>query len=102
LVLEGEMTPSSRDELEQQLAAADGEKDELRQRMDTIQQAVTSEVDRTWPSPFRGEEAMDAKVRARLTGHAEYQALRARRRELDELRRSLTSQLDGLSGENRS
>jgi hypothetical protein len=92
----------SREQLEQQLAAADGEKDDVRLRMETIRQAMVSEVDSTWPSPFRGEEAMDAKVRARLTGHREYQALRARQRELDELRRSLTSQLDALSGETRS
>jgi glycine betaine/choline ABC-type transport system substrate-binding protein len=92
------MTDSSREELEQQLAAADREKDDLRLQMDTVRQAVASEVESGWSSPFKSEDTLDAMVRARLAGRAEYQTLRARQRELDELRRSLTSQLDGLGG----
>lgn len=84
---------ASRDEVEQQLAAADRETDDLQLQLDTIRQAVASEVERTWTSPWKSPETVDAKVRARLSGHGEYQALRVRRRELEELRRSLTGRL---------
>jgi hypothetical protein len=84
---------------EEQLAAADQETEDIRVRMETIHQEVAGEVESAWTSAFKSEDTVDAKVRARLSGHQEYQALRARRRELEELRRSLTSQLDGLSGE---
>ena len=90
------MTDSARDDLERQLAAAARESDALALQMDTVRQAVGSDVDSTWTSPWKSPETVDAKVRARLAGHREYQALRVRQRELDQLRRSLTTQLDGL------
>ena len=85
------MTEDSAEELERQRAEADQETEDIRQRMDTIHQEVADEVDSGWTSAFKSADTVDAKVRARLSGHKEYQALRARRRELEELRRSLTS-----------
>jgi hypothetical protein len=41
-------------------------------------------VDRTWTSAWKSPDTVDAKVRARLAGHREYQALRARKRQLEE------------------
>lgn len=84
-----------REELERQLAAADRETDDVRLRMDMIRQVVASEVESSWTSPWKTPETVDAKVRARLSGHGEFRALMARQRELDELRRSLTGELDG-------
>ena len=52
-------------------------------QLDAVRQAVASEVDRTWTSPWKSPETVDAKVRARLAGHKEYQALRVRKRELE-------------------
>ncbi len=85
---------SARGELEQQLTAADRESDDLRLQLDVIRQAIASEVDRNWTSPWKSPETVDAKLRARLAGHGEYQALRVRRRELDEQRRSLTTEME--------
>jgi hypothetical protein len=52
-------------------------------QLDAVRRAVASEVDRTWPSAWKSPDTVDAKVRARLAGHQEYQALRARKRELE-------------------
>jgi len=52
-------------------------------QLDAVRQAVASEVDRTWTSAWKSPDTVDAKVRARLAGHREYQALRARKRELE-------------------
>jgi hypothetical protein len=52
-------------------------------QLDAVRQAVASEVDSTWTSPWKSPDTVDAKVRARLAGHKEYQALRARKRELE-------------------
>lgn len=89
---------SAREELEQQLTATDRESDDLRLQLDAIREAVASELDRTWTSPWKSPETVDAKLRARLAGHGEYQALRVRRRELDERRRSLTTEIEKGSG----
>jgi len=59
------------------------ELDAVETQLDTVRRAVASEVDRTWTSPWKSPETVDAKVRARLAGHQEYQALRARKRELE-------------------
>ena len=91
MVLGGQMTDDSTEDLERQRAEADQETEDIRQRMETIHQEVASEVDSSWTSAFKSEDTVDAKVRARLSGHREYQALRARRRELEEQRRSETS-----------
>lgn len=53
-------------------------------QLDALRQAVASEVDRTWTSAWKSPDTVDAKVRARLAGHREYQALRARKRQLEE------------------
>jgi hypothetical protein len=59
------------------------ELDAVATQLDTVRRAVASEVNRTWTSPWKSPETVDAKVRARLAGHQEYQALRARKRELE-------------------
>jgi hypothetical protein len=53
-------------------------------QLDAVRQAVASEVDRTWTSAWKSPETVDAKVRARLAGHREYQALRTRKRQLEQ------------------
>jgi hypothetical protein len=57
-------------------------------QLDAVRQAVAEEVERTWPSAWKSPDTVDAKVRARLAGHAGYQALRVRKRELEEGRPS--------------
>jgi hypothetical protein len=52
-------------------------------QLDAVRRAVASEVESTWPSAWKSPDTVDAKVRARLAGHREYQALRARKRELE-------------------
>ncbi len=81
-------------ELERQLAAAGRESDDLRREMGAVRQAVATEVEDTWTSPWKSPETVDAKLRARLAGHRRSQALRARPRELDGLRRSLAIELE--------
>jgi hypothetical protein len=56
--------------------------------LDTVRRAVADEVERTWTSPWKSPETVDAKVRARLAGHAGYQALRAKKHRLEEGRPS--------------
>ena len=85
------MTDDSTEDLERQRAEADQETEDIRQRMETIRAEVAGEVDSGWTSAFKSADTVDAKVRARLSGHPEYQALRARRRQLEEQRRSETS-----------
>lgn len=51
--------------------------------LDAVRRAVASEVDQTWTSAWKSPDTVDAKVRARLAGHREYQTLRARKRELE-------------------
>jgi hypothetical protein len=53
-------------------------------QLDAVRRAVSSEVENTWTSPWKSPDTVDAKVRARLAGHKEYQALRARKRLLEE------------------
>ena len=55
----------------------------VRVQLDAVRQAVAAEVDRTWTSAWKSPDTVDAKVRARLAGHKEYQALRNRIRELE-------------------
>ena len=88
------MMPRGRAELEWELAARQRESDDLRLEMDHLRHSVAGEVDRMWTSAWKSPDTVDAKVRARLAGHAPYQALRARRRELDEACRVLRRQLE--------
>jgi hypothetical protein len=62
----------------------DTELEAVCEQLDAVRRAVASEVDSTWTSPWKSPETVDAKVRARLAGHKEYQALRARKRLLEE------------------
>ena len=55
----------------------------VRVQLDAVRQAVAAEVDSTWTSAWKSPDTVDAKVRARLAGHKEYQALRVRIRELE-------------------
>ena len=56
-------------------------------QLDAVRRAMVDEVDRTWTSPWKSPDTVDAKVRARLAGHSEYQTLRARKRDLEQGRR---------------
>jgi hypothetical protein len=56
--------------------------------LDAVRRAVAEEVERTWTSAWKSPDTVDAKVRARLAGHAGYQALRARKRQLEEAQSS--------------
>ena len=51
--------------------------------LDAVRRTVADEVDSTWTSAWKSPDTVDAKVRARLAGHKEYQALRVRIRELE-------------------
>jgi len=63
------------------------ELDAVCQQLDALRRTVADEVDRNWTSPWKSPDTVDAKVRARLAGHPQYQALRARKRELEQGRR---------------
>ena len=60
------------------------ELDAVSVQLDAVRRAVADEVDRTWTSAWKSPDTVDAKVRARLAGHREYQALRTRKRELEQ------------------
>jgi hypothetical protein len=55
----------------------------VRTELDALRRVVAAEVDSTWTSAWKSPETVDAKVRARLAGHKEYQELRVRIRELE-------------------
>ena len=59
------------------------ELDAVRTQLDALRRTVAAEVDSTWTSAWKSPDTVDAKVRARLAGHKEYQALRHRIRELE-------------------
>jgi hypothetical protein len=59
------------------------ELDAVSLQLDAVRRAIADEVDRNWTSAWKSPDTVDAKVRARLAGHKEYQALRARKRELE-------------------
>jgi hypothetical protein len=88
------VTDDGRAALERELASADRESDDLRLQLDAVRHVVASEVDRTWTSAWKSPDTVDAKVRARLAGHQQYQALRHRQRELDDRRRTLQRVLE--------
>lgn len=52
-------------------------------KMAEIKKDVTEELVRDWPSPWKGEAMVGAKVTGRLSAHKAYQTLLARRRELE-------------------
>ena len=54
-------------------------------RMGQIKEEVTADLLATWPSPWKNESMVNAKVSGRLGSHKFFQVLLARRRELDEL-----------------
>lgn len=53
-------------------------------RMDQIKEEVTADLLATWPSPWKNESMVNAKVGGRLGSHKHFQLLLQRRRELDE------------------
>lgn len=52
-------------------------------KMVEITEAVTEELLRDWPSPWKNESMVNAKVSGRLSSHKAFQTLLARRRELE-------------------
>jgi metal-sulfur cluster biosynthetic enzyme len=63
---------------------ANAELEAVRAQLEALRGAVAAEVDSTWTSAWKSPDTVDAKVRARLAGHKEYQALRVRQRELEQ------------------
>lgn len=59
------------------------ELDAIRAKMAEIKQVVTDELLAEWPSPWRSENMVNAKVTGRLSSHKAYQTLLARTRELE-------------------
>ncbi|MEX2587460.1 MAG: hypothetical protein WD602_05630 [Actinomycetota bacterium] len=59
------------------------EREAINAKMAEIKEAVTEELIRDWPSPWKSENMVGAKVTGRLSSHKAYQTLMARRRELD-------------------
>jgi len=55
----------------------------VRAELDALRRTVAADVDSTWTSAWKSPDTVDAKVRARLAGNKEYQALRVRIRELE-------------------
>lgn len=55
----------------------------MRAKMSEIKQVVTDELIREWPSPWKSENMVNAKVTGRLSSHKAYQTLLARTRELE-------------------
>jgi hypothetical protein len=53
-------------------------------RMNQIKEEVTADLLATWPSPWKNESMVNAKVGGRLGSHKHFQLLLQRRRELDE------------------
>ena len=62
---------------------ASAELEAVRAELEALRGTVAAEVDSTWTSAWKSPDTVDAKVRARLAGHKEYQALRVRIRELE-------------------
>jgi hypothetical protein len=62
---------------------ASAELQAVRAELDALRRTIAAEVDSTWTSAWKSPDTVDAKVRARLAGHKEYQALRIRIRELE-------------------
>jgi hypothetical protein len=63
---------------------ASAELQAVRAELDALRRTIADEVDSTWTSAWKSPDTVDAKVRARLAGHKEYQALRARKRQLEQ------------------
>lgn len=53
-------------------------------RMAQIKEEVTADLLATWPSPWKNDAMVSAKVGGRLGSHKHFQLLLQRRRELDE------------------
>ena len=53
-------------------------------RMNQIREEVTADLLATWPSPWKNEAMVGAKVTGRLGSHKFFQILLARKRELEE------------------
>ncbi len=53
-------------------------------RMNQIREEVTADLLATWPSPWKNEAMVGAKVTGRLGSHKAFQILLSRKRELEE------------------
>jgi hypothetical protein len=65
-------------------ASPEEELDAINARMNQIKEEVTADLLATWPSPWKNESMVSAKVGGRLGSHKHFQLLLQRRRELDE------------------
>lgn len=65
-------------------ASPEEELEAINARMNQIKEEVTADLLATWPSPWKNESMVNAKVGGRLGSHKHFQLLLQRRRELDE------------------
>jgi hypothetical protein len=65
-------------------ASPEEELEAINARMDQIKEEVTADLLASWPSPWKNESMVNAKVGGRLGSHKHFQLLLQRRRELDE------------------
>jgi len=74
---------SETDESNTDRAALQEELAQLQARMEELKIAVTEELIRDWPSPWRNEGMTNAKVTGRLSSNKEYRELLTRQREIE-------------------
>lgn len=65
-------------------ASPEEELEAINARMAQIKEEVTADLLATWPSPWKNDSMVNAKVSGRLGSHKHFQLLLQRRRELDE------------------
>lgn len=87
-----ELVSESEEELAPETVSAElgfsGPEEELaaiNNRMAEIKAEVTADLLASWPSPWKNDSMVNAKVGGRLGSHKAFQLLLQRRRELDEL-----------------
>lgn len=74
---------SETDESNTDRGALQEELAQVASRMEELKVAVTEELIRDWPSPWRNEGMTNAKVTGRLSSNKEYRVLLTRQRELE-------------------
>jgi len=65
-------------------AGPEEELEAINSRMAQIKEEVTADLLATWPSPWKNDSMVNAKVSGRLGSHKHFQLLLQRRRELDD------------------
>jgi hypothetical protein len=70
-------------DVEAERAALQEEMASLQERMDEIREWVTEELLDTWPSPWKNDSMVKAKVTGRLGSNKEFQAMLAALREAE-------------------